>query len=219
MLSLLAAAVLTQKMPDTSLRLRAGDSWTAEYTYHYQGDDIDLSNREQVKYAVAREGARTVLSAEWQLVETKTDGETIPAPKGLKPMVRKVTLDGEDLNPPVGDDVARHRIERAIAIERKGKLSEPTFFPVPPNVRLVGIHRIVELDPRVKDKSVLAVAVAETAGEKPLKAIGYYSLHPATGILEQGHWTIANAPIPGGSGLCELNVSVTIKNLKLTVRK
>ncbi|MBC8065757.1 MAG: hypothetical protein H7Y17_13075 [Chlorobia bacterium] len=219
MLSLLAAVVLTQKMPDTSLRLQAGDSWTAAYTYHFAGEDIDLTQREQIKYSVVREPARSVLIAEWQLVETKTDGETIPAPKGIKPMVRKLTLDGENLNPPVGDDVARHRIERTIAIERKGNLSEPSFFPVPPYVRLVGINRIVELDSRVKDKSVLAVSVEETVRDKPLKAVGYYTLHPTTGILEQGQWTITNAPIPGGSGLCDLTVAVTAKNLKLAPRK
>src|SRR5688572_1684597 len=121
MLSLLCALALqTQKMPDSTLRLKVGDSWTAEYSYHYTGDDIDLTQNETVRYSVVREAKRDVLIAEWKLKETKTDGETIPLPKGTKPVVRKVTLQGEDLDQPLGTDVVRHRIERAIQVERKG---------------------------------------------------------------------------------------------------
>ena len=56
MLTLIAAALITQKMPDTALRLKVGDAWTAQYTYHYTGDDVDLANVETIKFAVVREG-------------------------------------------------------------------------------------------------------------------------------------------------------------------
>jgi len=220
MLSLLAAVVLqTPKMPDSTLRLKDGDSWTAEYSYHYTGDDIDLTQNETTRFAVVREGKRDLLVAEWKLKESKTDGETIPNPPGVKSVIRKITLSGEDLNPLVGDDVTRHRIERMIQVERKGSLSEPTFFPVPSNVRLIGVNRIVELEPRVKDGSVLAVAVQEKAGDKPMKALGYYIFQKVSGILELGQWTIVNCPIPGGDTMCELNVTLQIKDLKLAPRQ
>jgi len=220
MLSFLAASVLLQtlKAPDTSLRLKVGDSWTTEYTYHYANDDVDLTQVEIVRYAVVREAKRDVLVAEWRLKETKTDGETVPISPGTKPVVRKVSLTGEDLGPLDGEDVVRHRIERAIQVERKGKLSEPSFFPVPPNVRLVGINRIVEVEPRVKDGSVLAVAVEEKAGDKPMKALGYYTFSRVSGILEQGQWTIINCPVPGGQATCELNVTLQAKDIKLAPR-
>jgi hypothetical protein len=219
MLTLVAAVVLAQKMPDTALRLKVGDAWTAEYTYHYTGDEVDLANVETVKYSVVRDGKREVLVAQWQLNETRVDEERIPVPPGVKPMVRRVVLDGEDLNPPEGHDVARHRIERAIAVERKGALAEPTFFPVPPNVRLVGIKKIVELDPRVKEEPVVAVSLQETGGDQPMKGIGYYSFEPRSGILKSGSWTIQNSPLPGGEKPCELLVTLEVKDLKLAPRK
>jgi len=219
MLTLLAVAVLTQKMPDTSLRLKVGDSWVQEATYHYRSDDIDQANVETSQFSVIREGKREVLKVEWKLKETRFDGEVVPVPKGTLPVVHKVAFDGEQLTTPVNELVERHRIERALQIERKGALSEPQFFPVPPNVRLVGFKRIVELDPRSKEKPLLAVSFAETGGDKAMKALGYYSLHPVAGILTEGHWTIVNCPIPGGEKLCELEVTVATKDLKLAPRK
>lgn len=218
MTTLLAIAVLTQKMPDTTLRLKAGDSWTTEYTYHFIGEDIDLANTEVFRFAVLREGKRDVLTVDWRLKETKVDGETIPAPKGLEPMKAKVTLAGESLTQIVGNDVARHRIERAIEIERKGNVHEPSFFPVPPYVRLVGINKIVEIEPRIKAGNVLAVAVAETGGDKPIKGMGNYSLHPVSGVLVEGAWNLVNVPIPGGYKVCDLTVTAETKNLKLAPR-
>jgi hypothetical protein len=218
MLTLLAATILMQKMPDTTLRLKVGDSWTTEYTYHFMGDDIDLANTEITKFAVAREGKREVLTVEWRLKETKVDGETVPAPKGIVPMRAKVTLAGEMMTQIVGDDVARHRIERAIQVERKGNLNEPSFFPVPPHVRLVGISKIVELDPRFKEKSVLAVAVQERGGDRPIKGMGNYTLDPKSGVLLEAVWTLVDAPIPGGDKLCDLTVSAVTKGLKLAPR-
>jgi hypothetical protein len=218
MLALIAAATLVQKMPDTSLRLKVGDSWTYESTYHYRSDDIDLANIEQTKFAVRLEGGKPVLIAEWQLKATQTDGETVPVPKGIKTLVRKVRLDGEGFEYPDNEDVARHRIERVVRIERKGALQEPDFFPVPPNVRIVGLKRIVELDPRSKEESVLAISAQETAGDKPIKALGYYSLFPNTGILKAGHWTLIDSPIPGGDARCELEVTIEAKDVKLAPR-
>ena len=206
-------------MPDTALRLKVGDAWTAEYTYHYTSDDLDLANIETTKYAVVREGKREVLVAQWQLKETRMDNERVPAPPGIKPITRKISLNGEDLNPPEGQDVARHRIERAITVERKGNLSEPIFFPVPPQVRLVGIKKIVELDPRVKDEPVVAVSFQETGGDMSMKGIGYYSFEPIAGILKSGSWTIQNSPLPGGEKPCELLVTLEVKDLRLAPRK
>ena len=219
MLTLIAAALITQKMPDTALRLKVGDAWTAQYTYHYTGDDVDLANVETIKFAVVREGKREILVAQWQLKETLVDDERIPVPPGVKPVVRKIGLDGEDMSPPEGQDVARHRIERAIMVERKGALAEPAFFPVPPHVRLVGIKKIVELDPRVKEEPVLAVSFQETGGDQPMKGIGYYSFEPTSGILKSGSWTIRNSPLPGGEKPCELLVTLEVRDLKLALRK
>jgi hypothetical protein len=219
MLTLIAALAIAQKMPDTSLRLKVGDAWTAETTYHYTSEDVDLANVETTKFSVIREGKREILVAQWQVKETWVDDERIPVPPGVKPVVRKIALDGEDLNPPEGQDVARHRIERAITIERKGNVAEPSFFPVPPNVRLVGIKKIVELDPRVKEQPVVAVSFQETGGDLPMKGIGYYSFEPVSGILKSGSWTIQNSPLPGGEKPCELLVTLEVKDLKLAPRK
>jgi hypothetical protein len=218
MITLLAAAILTQKMPNTALRLKAGDAWTTEYTYHYMGDDIDLANTETSKFTVVREGKREVLTVEWRLKETKVDGHTVPAAKGIEPVRAKVTLTGEGLTNIVGDDVTRHRIERAIQIERKGNLQEPAFFPVPPHVRLVGISKIVELDSRIKDRSVLAVAIEERGGDRPIRGIGHYVLHPESGILLEAGWNLTNSPIPGGDKICDLTVTAETKGLKLAPR-
>ncbi len=218
MLSLLVASALVQ-MPDTSLRLKTGDSWTQEYVYQYEVEDVTFTTTEHIVFVVTKEQGKDVLTARWALKQEKVGEDVVPPPKELKPLVRKVDLTGVDIDALLGDDVSRHRIERALQIERKGRLAEPTFFPVPPNVRLVGFGRKVELDPRVKDRPVLAVAFQESAGEKPLKAIGYYELHPATGILLEGHWTLIDAPVLGGDGTTEMEVTVKTKDLKLASRK
>lgn len=217
MISILAAVVLTQKMPDTSLRLMVGDSWTTEYTYHFMGDDIDLANTETSKFAVVREGKREVLTVEWRLKSTKVDGHTVPAAKGIEPVRFKTTLAGEDLTLIVGHDVARHRIERAIQIERKGQLREPSFFPVPPHVRLVGISKIVELDTRIKDRSVLAVAIEEKS-TNPIRGMGNYTFDPTSGVLLEAAWNLTEVPIPGGDKVCDLTITAETKNLKLAPR-
>ena len=205
-------------MPDTRLRLLPGDSWTYETTYRFQSDDIELSNVETTEFAVARKGERLVLTAKWKLKSSIVDGETIPAPKGTQPVLMQVALDGEVLGAAPNPDLDRHRIERAIRIERKGQVREPQFFPVPPNVRIGGISHKVELDPRSKDKPLLAVSFQEQVGAKPLKGIGYYELHPVAGIITQGHWTLIDAPIPGGDGTCEMEITIAAKDVKLTRR-
>lgn len=216
MLSLLVAAVLLQQTPDTSLRLLPGDQWTSEFSYHYEGEDIDLIHVESTAYSVAKEGNRTVLTAQWKLVHSKIDGQIAPAPKGIEPIVLKVGLDGENLTKRINEDVARHRIERVLQIDRKGTLAEPSFFPPPPNVRLVGLEKRVGMAPRSKE--VIALSAWENAGERPIRAEGHYTLEPATGILNSGKWTLENCPIPGGESLCTLYISLKIKDLKLAPR-
>ncbi len=217
-MTLALAFAFLQTMPDTSLRLRVGDSWETEAAYHFRGEDIDQTQVEVTRFVVVRVGRRETLRAEWKLRETRIDGQTVPAPKGAMPVVRMVSMDGEESNLLEGTDVQRHRIERAVAIERKGNLAEPSFFPVPPHVRIVGLKRIVEMDLRNKEKPLIAVAIQESAGEKPLKGIGYYSLEPKSGILLEGTWTLQNCPIPGGNPLCEVEVSMVTRKLKLAPR-
>ncbi len=220
MLSLLAAvALVPQSMPDTALRLMPGDQWTSEYTYQFKSEDIDLINVETTSYSVAKEGSKLVLTAKWMLRESKVDGETVPVPKATEPIVIKVNQDGETKSDWINEDIARHRIERVLQIERKGSFAEPSFFPTPPNVRLVGLDKKITLEPNRKEKTVLAVSAGEAGIDRPIKASGYYSLEPKTGILEDGHWTIFNCPIPGGTENCELSVTLRTKDLKLAVRK
>ncbi|HJP82635.1 MAG TPA: hypothetical protein VJ835_03945 [Fimbriimonadaceae bacterium] len=219
MVCLIAALVMQQSLPDTSLRLNVGDSWTQETTYQFTLDDLTYSNLDTTKFKVVKEGGKSVLVAEWKLNHCRIGDEIIKAPLRIEPVVRKVTLDGEDLNVITGSDVTQHRIERAIRIERKGALQEPEFFPVPPYVRLVGIKQVVELEPRKLPEKMFAVSVQEMGGDKPMKGIGYYQLDPVSGILKSGHWTIVNCPVPGGDDLVEMQITVEAKNLKLAPRK
>ncbi len=216
MLSLLAAAVLLQQTPDTSLKLLPGDQWTSEFSYHFEGEDIDLINVESTACSVAKEGNRTVLTAQWKLVQSKIDGQIAPAPKGIEPIVLKVGLNGESLTKRINEDVARHRIERVLQIDRKGTLSEPAFFPPPPNVRMVGLEKTGGLAPRSKE--VIALSAWENAGTHPIQATGHYTLDPTSGILNSGMWTIENSPIPGGDSLCRLTVTLKVKDQKWAPR-
>lgn len=217
MLTLLAATILSQTAPDTSLRLLPGDQWTAIYTYEFEGEDIELTNVESVQYAVVKEAGKPVLEAKWKLVESKVDGEIAPAPKGIKPVVLKVALNGDFQSEWINEDVQRFRIERVLQVERKGNLSEPLFFPPPPTVRPVGIEKQVGLAPN--SKVVFALNAFETGGDKPIKAVGHYTFEATSGILESGKWTINNCPIPGGVSNCDLMVTLKVKDLKLMPRK
>lgn len=212
MLTLLAAAVLSQGI---ELKLLPGDQWTAVYSYHFESDDIDLTNVESTTYSIAKVNGKSVLTAQWKLVETKVDGETAPVPKGVKPIVIKLGLDGESQTEWINEDVQRYRIERVLLVERKG-LSEPSFFPPPPTVRFVGIEKKVALAP--DSKQVFALSAREQGGDFPLQATGHYTLNPDAGFVDSGLWTISNCPIPGGSSLCELTVKLKVQDVKLAPR-
>lgn len=214
---LFAACLLQQATPDTSLRLLPGDQWTSEVSYQFEGEWIDLINVESTHYAVAKEGHRTTLTARWKLLHSKIDGELAPAPKGIEPIVLKVSVDGDSLTPRINEDVARHRIERAIQIERKGVLSEPTYFPPPPNVRMVGFEKTVRRAPQTPGG--FNVSAWETAGEWPMKVTGQYNLDPTSGILISGRWVLDNSPIPGGEALCRLTITLKVRDLKLVPRR
>lgn len=213
MLAILAAAVLSQGV---DLKLLPGDQWTAVYTYHFESDDIDMTNVEATTYSVAKVNGKSVLTAQWKLVETKVDGESAPVPKGVKPIVIKLGLDGESQTDWINEDVQRYRIERVIQIERKG-LNEPSFFPPPPTVRFVGIERKVWLDPA--SKVMFRLSAKEQGGDFPIQATGHYTFNPHAGFVESGMWTISNCPIPGGSALCELTVKLKVQDVKLAPRK
>lgn len=216
MLTLLAATVLSQQASDVPLRLLPGDQWTANYSYHFESDDIDMINVESTTYSVAKVNGKSVLTAQWKLVETKVDGETAPVPKGVKPIVIKLGLDGESQTEWINEDVQRYRIERVLQVERKG-LSEPSFFRPPPTVRFVGIDKKVWLDPA--SKVMFRLSAKEQGGDFPIQVIGHYTLNPDAGFLDSGLWTISNCPIPGGSALCELTVKLKVQDVKLAPRK
>lgn len=213
MLAILAAAVLSQGV---ELKLLPGDQWTAVYSYHFESDDIDMINVESTTYSVAMVNGKSVLTAHWKLVETKVDGETAPVPKGVKPIVIRLGLDGESQTEWINEDVQRYRIERVLLVERKG-LNEPTFFPPPPTVRFVGIDKKVWLDPA--SKVMFRLSAKEQGGDFPIQATGHYTFDTDAGFVNSGMWTISNCPIPGGSALCELTVKLKVQDVKLAPRK
>lgn len=215
MLAVLAAVILTQPAPSVELKLLPGDQWTAVYTYHFEGDDIDMTNVETTTYSVAKVNGKSFLTAQWKLVETKVDGETAPVPKGVKPIVIKLGLDGESQTEWINEDVQRYRIERVLQVERK-RLNEPSFFPPPPTVRFVGIDKKVGMAPNSKE--VFALSAKEQGGDYPIQATGHYTFDASAGFVNSGMWTLSNCPIPGGSSLCELTVKLKVKDVKLAPR-
>ena len=70
MLSLLVASALVQ-MPDTSLRLKIGDSWTQEYVYQYEVEDVTFTTTEHIVFVVTKEQGKDVLTARWALKQEK----------------------------------------------------------------------------------------------------------------------------------------------------
>jgi len=146
------------------------------------------------------------------------DGEVTPTPKEVSPIVQSILLSGKgDIAQSSPEpDLARYRIERMLTWGRV----EPEFWPVPPLVRVVGVKG----DPVYEgtDKTGLdsyRIERRETAGDRPMTVVGGFTIHTKTGIMVGGKWTIANAPMPGGDDLYDLDVTVKTVRMDLAPRK
>ncbi|MCC7230066.1 MAG: hypothetical protein IT203_06705 [Fimbriimonadaceae bacterium] len=215
MLALIGALAISLSAPDTSLRLKIGDQWAIERTKVFRSSEDTLTQVESLSYSVSKEDGKVFLRAECKLKETRTpEGDVVPAPKQTRAIVSKVTLDGNEAIGPQGESVDEHRIERFLAIERSGSLSEPLFFPVPPNVRLVGLQRATGFSKAMGFSSNLQ----ELGGDKSMRGSASFQLDSVSGILTKGTWHIQNAPMPGSDGTWDLDVAVELKTMKLAPR-
>ena len=214
---LTAIACLTLAPFDTKLKLKVGDQWVGELTLTYKPADDTVVEVDTISYVVALDKGRPMLRAQYKLKESRTpEGDVVPAPKKTQPLSAFISLDGQQASVIENEDVARCRIDRFLAVPRESGISEPTFFPPPPYVRLVGVNR--HDVPADGSGNVLLSQIEESGTEPKMSGRATLSFDPITRILMKGSWTIQNAPVPGGDGTATLTASFEVKTIKLSPR-
>jgi hypothetical protein len=202
---------------DTKLKLKLGDQWSCELTLAYRSSEDTVIQVDAISYVVATQNGRPTLRALYKLKESRTpEGEVVPAPKAMRPLSAFISLDGGQASVVENEDVARCRIDRFLTVPRDSGISEPTFFPPPPFVRLVGLNRH-DL-PADRSGNVLLSQIEESGPEPKMSGRATLTFDPVTRILMKGSWTIQNAPIPGGEGPATLSASYEVKSIKLSPR-
>jgi len=217
MLAVLFALVTAA--PEIPYKLIPGDTWTVERSLHFHGGalDVDQTQVETIRYIVSGTKDSLKLTATWKLKETRLDGEAVPVPKDIQPLVQTLQLTGEAKDTPGAEpDLARYRIERMMSWGR----AEPEFWPVPPTVRVVGVkgepvfagNDKPGLDSYTLDRR-------ETGGDHPMTSHGDFTVYIRMGIVMSSRWKIANAPMPGGDDVYDLDVTTTTTEFKPAARK
>lgn len=236
MIPIAIALTLAAYQAPSPLNLSIGDRWTQEVEQRFLSQEPGTVEEDEERFTYRFRFTVTASKRDDYDVEAKSrmikhwfGGESLPMPAKVEDLVetwRLLRNGGRNFEPGRYDDAAEFRIARLLWFGRRDGRDDrrewvvrwPGFdshWAPAAEVAFQALGSVRRMD---RSCSLVQMEFRELGIDKPMRASGRLEVDRESGLVIGATLSASNAPIPGGTELQRLDVSVKTTELKLKSR-